>query len=235
MPAFLQEWGVALYDNLIAKGAPGVYASGLLNTIILALGATLIGVILGALVAIVKVYAVDNRRLRPIEWLCNVYLTVIRGTPMMVQLMIMYYAIFSFAPLNWAIPIAILSFGINSGAYVAEIIRAGILSIDRGQMEAGRSLGMTKNQTMRFVILPQAIKNILPALFNEFIVLIKETAIVNIVAVGDLTKAALNIRSRTFNAWVPLFFIALVYLLLVTGLSALQKRLERRLAVNDQR
>ncbi len=230
-----QKLGQALYANLIANGAPGVYAKGLLNTLILAGGATLIGIILGALVAIVKVYAVDNKKLRPLEFLCNVYLTVIRGTPMMVQIMIMYFAIFAFAPLSAAIPIAILSFGINSGAYVAEIIRAGIQSIDRGQTEAGRSLGLTKNQTMKLIIMPQAIKNILPALFNEFIVLIKETAIVNVVAVGDLTKAAINIRSRTFNAWIPLFFIALVYLLLVTGLSAVQKRLERRMAANDKR
>ena len=207
---------------------------GLGLTLEITVFAAIIGLVIGVLLALIKVAAPDSKKMKPLDWFASLYLTVVRGTPMVVQLFIMYYIVIT-APQVSKVIVAIVAFGINSGAYVAEIVRAGIMSVDRGQMEAGRSLGLTKNTTMRYVILPQAIKNILPALFNEFIVLIKETAIVNVVAVGDLTKAALNIRSRTFNAWIPLFFIAIVYLILVTGLSALQKRLERRMAVNDQR
>ncbi|MCX7614139.1 MAG: amino acid ABC transporter permease [Clostridiales bacterium] len=207
---------------------------GLLITLNIAFFSAVLGVLIGMLIAIVKVYSVQNKGLKPLNFICDIYLTFVRGTPMAVQLLIMYFVFFAFAPATFQIPIAIIAFGFNSGAYVAEIIRAGIQSIDRGQMEAGRSLGLTKNMTMRFIILPQAVKNILPALFNEFITLVKETAIVSLIAVPDLTMAASLVRSRTFNAYVPLFFIAIIYLIIVVGLTALQKRLERRLAVNDQ-
>ena len=128
-----------------------------------------------------------------------------------------------------------LSFGINSGAYVAEIIRAGILSVDRGQTEAGRSLGLSQNVTMRYIVLPQAVKNILPALFNEFIALVKETSVAPMIAVRELTMVSTVIKSRTFNAYVPLLAVAAIYLVIVLGLTALQKKMERRLRVSDQR
>ena len=224
-----------LYTNILSDGRYLLYLEGLGNTFIIALGATVLGILLGAIIAIIKVYAVDDRRLRPLERICDIYLTVIRGTPVVVQLLILYYVVFGWAPATFQLPIAILSFGINSGAYVAEIIRAGIMSIDRGQTEAGRSLGLTQNATMRHIILPQAIKNILPPLFNELIVLIKETAVVSLIAIRDLTMAATLIRSRTFNAYVPLLFIAAVYLVIVLGLTKVQKRIEERMRQNDSR
>ena len=149
--------------------------------------------------------------------------------------MIMYYIVFKSAPPEMAVGVAMLAFGVNSGAYVAEIFRAGITSIDRGQMEAGRSLGLSKNTTMRYIILPQAIKNILPALFNEFIVLVKETSVAGYISIRDLTKAAELVRSRTFEPFIPLIGIALVYLVLVMVLTAIQRRIERRLTAGDKR
>ena len=232
--AFSGQLQSDIYANIFYSGRIFLYLKGLGITLTIAFFAALLGVMIGMVIAIVKVYAVENKGLNPFNFLCDAYLTFVRGTPMAVQLLIMYFVIFGSAPATFQIPIAIIAFGVNSGAYVAEIIRAGIQSIDRGQTEAGRSLGLTKNTTMRYIILPQAIKNILPALFNEFITLVKETAIVSLIAVPDLTYAATWIRSRTFNAFVPLFFIAIVYLVIVVGLTAIQKRLERRLAKSDQ-
>ncbi len=232
---FLNALWLDIYTNVFAQNRYMLYLEGLGNTLIIAAGATLLGTVIGMLVAVIKVYAADSRALRPAEKICNLYLTVVRGTPMMVQLLIMYYVIFGAVKANVGIPIAILSFGVNSGAYVAEIIRAGIQSIDKGQMEAGRSLGLDKNTTMRYIILPQAFKNILPALFNEFIVLVKETSIAGMIAIRELTMIAMLIRSRTFSAYVPLFTIALVYLVTVIGLTAIQQRLERRMAAGDRR
>lgn len=231
---FFADLQSAIYTNIISKGRIFLYLRGLGNTLLITLFAAVLGILIGMLIAIVKVYAVENKKLKPFNLVCDVYLTFVRGTPMAVQLLIMYYVIFGAAPATFQIPVAIIAFGVNSGAYVAEIIRAGIQSIDRGQTEAGRSLGLTKNMTMRFIILPQAIKNILPALFNEMITLVKETAIVSLIAVPDLTMAATLVRSRTYNAFVPLFFIAIIYLIIVVGLTSVQKRLERRLAANDQ-
>ncbi len=224
-----------VYTNIIADDRYLLYLEGLKNTLLMAAGAVVIGVLLGMIVAIIKVYAADNRKLRPLEALCNLYLAVIRGTPMVVQLLIMYYIVFKSAPPEMAVGVAMLAFGVNSGAYVAEIFRAGITSIDRGQMEAGRSLGLSKNTTMRYIILPQAIKNILPALFNEFIVLVKETSVAGYISIRDLTKAAELVRSRTFEPFIPLIGIALVYLVLVMVLTAIQRRIERRLTAGDKR
>lgn len=229
-----ENFGQQLYTNIIKGGRYMLYLEGLGNTLLLTLGAAVLGIILGALVAICKVYAKDNRALKPLDLLCDLYLTVIRGTPMVVQVMIFCYVIFASYKMNVMIYVAMLAFGINSGAYVAEIIRAGILAVNIGQTEAGRSLGLTKNMTMRYVVLPQAIKNILPALCNEAITLLKETAIVGYVAVSDLTYSANLIRSRTYSA-VPLLVIALIYLLLVMILSWALGRLERRLAKSDRR
>ena len=204
--------------------------------------ATLIGIAVGFLIAIIRSthdMTLGNKKcskfsdyvLKFLNFICNIYITVIRGTPAVIQLMIMYYVIF--ASSRNGIFSAILSFGLNSGAYVADIVRSGIMSIDKGQSEASRSLGFNYTQTMVWVIIPQAIKNILPALGNEFIVLLKETSIAGYVALQDLTYVGNLIRSRTYEAFFPLIVVALIYLILVLILSALLKKLERRLRSNE--
>ncbi len=223
-----------LYDNIIANGRWLLYLNGLKNTVLITIGAALIGIIIGCLIAICKVYAKDNRKLKPLDVICDIYLTVIRGTPMMVQLMIFTFIIFATVAYSEMIYVAMLAFGVNSGAYVAELVRAGINAVDIGQMEAGRSLGLSKNKTMRLIILPQAIKNILPGLANEAITLLKETSIVGYAAIADITYAANLIRSRSFSP-VPLLVIALVYLGIVMLMTWGLRRLERRLAKSDYR
>ena len=166
-----------------------------------------------------------------LDKVCRVYLTVIRGTPVVVQLMIIYFVIF--ASSNNGTLIAALAFGLNSGAYVAEIVRGGIMSIDNGQFEAGRSLGFNYVQTMRFIVIPQAMKNVLPSLANEFIALLKETSVAGYVAEKDLTKAGDIIRSRTYSPFMPLIAVALIYLVLVMFFSWLVGKLERRLRNSD--
>lgn len=230
----LGDFGQQLYRNIIANDRWMLYIEGFRNTLIITLGAAVIGILLGAVVAICKVYARQNRRLRPLEIVCDVYLTIIRGTPVMVQLLIFAFVIFASAPMSMNILVAILAFGINSGAYVAEIVRAGILAVSHGQAEAGRSLGLTNNMTMRYIVLPQAIKNILPALANEAIVLLKETAVVGYIAIGDITYMATMIRSRTFEA-VPLLLTAVVYLAVVMLMTWGLRKLERRLGKSDHR
>ena len=232
---FFQTLGQDIYANIFANERYLMYLEGFRNTIIMALGGVVLGTIIGVLIAIIKVYAIDAKGLKLFDVLADIYITVIRGTPILIQIMIMYYVIFASAPMDMAIPVAVLAFGVNSGAYVAEIIRAGILSVDRGQMEAGRSLGLSKNTTMRYIVLPQAVKNILPALFNEFIVLVKETSVAGFIAIRELSMVANLVKSRTFNAYVPLIFVALIYLVVVVGLTALQKKLERRLSASDRR
>ena len=167
------------------------------------------------------------------NFICNLYLTIIRGTPTMVQLLIIYYVIFGSVSINKII-VAILAFGINSGAYVAEIFRSGIMSIDNGQFEAASSLGLSYKKTFIYVILPQAFKNVLPALANEFIVLLKETSISGYIGLTDLTRGGDIIRSITYDAMLPLLVVALVYLVMVVILSALVKKLERRLRSNER-
>ena len=224
----------AIYRNIIYNNRWQIYLDGLGNTLIITLGAAIIGIFLGSLVAICKIYARDHRWMKPLEVICDIYLTVIRGTPVVVQLMIFAYVIFN-TSLAMMVYVGALCFGINSGAYVAEIVRAGIQSIDKGQTEAGRSLGLTQNKTMRYILLPQAVRNILPALGNEAIVLMKETAVVAVIAVHDLTYAAVLIRSRTFDAFVPLLFISIVYLSLVMLMTWGLRVMERRLAQSDHR
>ncbi len=223
-----------IYTTLIAEGRWQFYVEGLKNTLVMTVLASLVGIVIGVLIAVVKTTNAATGKLRFFAWLCNVYTTVIRGTPVLVQLLIFWYVVFIGAPSNMKIFVASLAFGINSGAYVAEIIRAGIQSIDIGQTEAGRSLGLRGGQTMRLIVLPQAVKNILPALFNEMITLLKETSVAGYVALMDITRAGDLIRSRTF-AFMPLFVSAGIYLVLVVGLTAIQKRLERRLATSDRR
>lgn len=224
---------------MIANDRWMLYLEGLGRTIVMALGAVLVGLFLGTLVAVIKVNKVYAKKpgilLKIGDWLCDFYLTVIRGTPAVIQLLIAVNVIFAAAPISSSLYVAIVAFGINSGAYVAEIIRAGIMAVDRGQMEAGRSLGLSNGMTMQKIILPQAVKNILPAMGNEFITLIKETAVVGYVAVEDLTKMAELIQSRTYQPLVPLLLSALIYLALVMLLSAAMKKLERRLARSDNR
>lgn len=203
--------------------------------------AVLIGIAIGVVVAIIRsTYDKNIDAMRPTpgktllklgNLVCRVYLTVIRGTPVVVQLLIAYFIIF--ASSTNKMMVAILAFGINSGAYVAEIIRSGIMSIDEGQTEAGRSLGLNFVQTMRYIVIPQAFKNVLPALGNEFIVLIKETSVAGYIALQDLTKGADIIRGRTFDAFLPLFACAGIYLILVVFFEWLLGKLERRLRSSD--
>ena len=211
------------------------FVQGFGNTLIIALFATLLGVMIGLVIAIVKVTHAQGGKLKILNAICCAYTAVIRGTPIVVQLLIMYNIILVAVPDDLVLITAVLTFGINSGAYVSEIIRGGIQSIDRGQMEAGRSLGLTQGQTMKSIILPQAVKNILPALGTEFIALLKETSVVGYIAVLDLTRAADLVKSRTFEPFFPLISIAVIYFILVMGISKLIKIAERRLAKSDRR
>ena len=207
--------------------------TGLKNTLIIAACAALIGIVIGFLVAVVRSSHDKTGNLKILNAICTVYLTIIRGTRSMVQLLIIYYIIFGSMNISKLL-VAILAFGINSGAYVAEIFRSGIMSIDNGQFEAARSLGLTYRQTMLSVILPQAFKNVLPALANEFIVLLKETSISGYIGLTDLTRGGDIIRSITYDAFLPLLGVAFIYLVLVVILSALVKKLERRLRSNER-
>ena len=205
---------------------------GLKNTIIITLGALLIGIVLGTTVAVIRFLAEEKPALKPLAWLCNVYVTVVRGVPVVVLLLIFYFVILRSAD---GIVTGIVAFGINSGAYMAEIIRGGINAVDGGQTEAARSLGFNRMAAMRFVVLPQAVKNILPAIGNEMIALLKETAVAGYVAVQDLTRAANLIRNNTYDALNPLLAAAIVYLTMVVLLTALLGKLEMRLRRSDVR
>ena len=167
-----------------------------------------------------------------LNFIAEVYTAIIRGTPVVVQLLITYNVIFVFS--DEAVMIGIFAFSINSGAYISEIIRAGINSVDRGQTEAGRSLGLSQFTTMKSIVLPQALKNILPALGNEFIALLKETSVIGYLGVVDLTRAGELVRSRTADAFFTLIFVAIIYFILVFGLSSLIKYFERRLNKSDK-
>ena len=206
--------------------------SGLKNTIIITFFAVLLGVFLGFLIAIVRSTHDKTGKLKILNVICRVYLTVIRGTPTMVQLLIVYYVIFATVDPGKVI-VAIIAFGMNSAAYVAEIVRSGIMSIDQGQFEAGRSLGLNYTQTMTKIILPQAVKKILPALGNEMIVLLKETSISGYIGLTDLTRGGDIIRSRTYDALMPLMAVAIIYLVMVMIFSKLVSMLERRLRNSD--
>ena len=221
-----------LYQNFIVDDRYLYLVQGLGNTFVITIFATLLGVTLGFLVAIIRSASDQTGKLKAANFLCKLYLTIIRGTPTMIQLMIMYYVIF--VSMDNKILVAILAFGINSGAYVAEIVRSGIMSIEKGQAEAGRSLGLNYTQTMWHIIIPQAFKNVLPALVNEFITLLKETSISGYIGVMDLTRGGDIIRSRTFEAFLPLITVALIYLVIVMILTSLEGRLERRLRSSDR-
>ena len=212
------------------------FIKGLSNTLIISICAALLGILIGFLIAIIRTTHDNNKKknvfLDVLNIFAKVYLTVIRGTPATVQLLIMYYIIMSNSTNK--ILIAIMTFGINSGAYVAEIVRSGIQSIDKGQFEAGRSLGLSYAKTMWFIIVPQAFKIVLPALANEFITLLKETSISGYIALNDLTRAGDIIRSLTYETFFPLFTVAAIYLLMVMVLTNLVGKLERRLKKNER-
>ena len=203
---------------------------GLKITLWVSLLAVLLGIVLGVLLALMRL-----SRFMPLSFLAGMYIDIVRGTPVVVQLMIFYFVLLGPHTSLDKVYIGAIAFGCNSGAYVAEIVRAGILSVDHGQMEAGRSLGMTQVMTMRYVILPQAFKNILPALGNELIVLIKETSVLGYIGVVDLARAGEQIRARTLDAFMPLLAVALIYYVMVKLLSYLLQLLERRLRESDRR
>ncbi len=216
-------------------------ADGLLVTLQVTLYSVLLGILIGVVIAIIRstydtnsssvTNPVGKAVLKILNAVAKVYLTVIRGTPVVVQLMLIYYVIL--VSVDSKIVVASLAFGINSGAYVAEIVRSGIMSIDKGQFEAGRSLGLSYTQTMIQIIIPQAFKNVLPTLANEFIVLLKETSVSGYVALEDITKAGDLIRSRTYSAFMPLIAVAIIYLVLVMFFTKLVSILERRLRDSD--
>lgn len=220
------------YSNFIVDDRWRYITDGLQNTLKITFFAVLIGIVLGFLVAIIRSTHENTGKLKFLNAVCSVYLTVIRGTPVVVQLMIMYFVIFATVDPGM-VPTAIMAFGINSGAYVAEIFRSGISSIERGQFEAGRSLGFNYAQTMLYIIMPQAFKNVVPTLANEFIVLLKETSVAGYIGLQDLTKGGDIIKSRTYSAFMPLIAIALIYLVMVMAFSYLVKLLERRLRKSE--
>ena len=243
MEGFIEDLKLGIYQTFILDNNYQYFVRGIGVTLLVTAFALLLGLVLGVLVGIIR-SAHDQQPekkkgivLRVLNGICKVYLTVIRGTPTLVQLLIMWFVIWASARSTDEnmIRCAILSFGINSGAYVAEIIRSGIMSIDRGQMEAGRSLGLNYTATMRHVIIPQAFKNVLPALGNELITLLKETSVVTVIGLKDLTKGAMLIQSKTYQAFVPYIAIAVIYLALVLVLSWILGKVERRLRQSDLR
>lgn len=228
-------------QNFIDEHRYRYLLDGLKETLIIAVCAVIIGILIGFIVAIIRSTHDKNHSKKKgfsrfiiglLNFICKVYLTIIRGTPVLVQLLISFYCIFT-APDTSKTFVAIMAFGINSGAYVAEIVRSGIMSIDNGQFEAGRSLGFNYIQTMVFIVLPQAFKNVLPALSNEFIVLLKETSVAGYIGIQDLTKGGDFIRSRTFEPLFPLIAVAIIYLIIVMILTSLVSKLERRLRNSD--
>lgn len=229
---FFARWLAQLETTFVEKQRYLLLVDGLKNTLIITAGALVIGVIIGSLVAMIKYCGQDSRLLRPLCWLCNVYTTVIRGVPVVVQLLIFYFLILKSSD---GLVVGIVTFGINSGAYVAELVRSGIAAVDPGQMEAGRSLGLSRLQSAWHIVLPQAMKNILPAIGNEMIALLKETAVAGYVAVQDLTRAGNLIRNNTYDSFNPLMLMAVVYLVLVIGMTQLLGLLERRLRRSDKR
>ena len=221
----------AVGDTFIVDDNYMLLLKGFGNTILITICALIIGVVIGGIIAIAKYFAEDNRKLGFLNWICDIYTTVIRGVPVTVLLMIFYFIILV-SDTN-GILTAIVAFGINSGAYMAELIRGGINAVDKGQMEAARSLGLSKGQAMAKIIFPQAIKNILPAIGNECIALLKETSVAGYVTVVDLTRAANLIRTNTNDAVNPLIVLALIYLVVVVGMTRLLSVLERRLGKSD--
>ena len=228
-----QKFTEDFYFNFIEKDRWLYLVDGLKITLTVTLLAVILGIVIGLIVGVIRSTYEKTHKLKILNFICNLYLTVIRGTPVVVQLMIIYYVIFGSLRVD-KVPVAVLAFGINSGAYVAEIFRSGIMSIDNGQFEAGRSLGFNYPQTMWYIIMPPAFKNILPALCNEFISLLKETSVAGFIALQDLTKGGDIIRSITYSATMPLLAVAAIYLIIVIIFTQLIKCLERRLRQSER-
>ncbi len=229
----MNEFKESFYQNFVQDDRWRYLVLGLKNTLIITLFAVLLGIVIGFLVAIIRASHDKNGSCKFLNGICRVYLTVIRGTPTMVQVLITYYIIFASVNVS-KIVVAVMAFGINSGAYVAEIVRSGIMSVEEGQFEAGRSLGFNYKQTMTLIILPQAFKNVLPALGNEMIVLLKETSISGYIGTQDLTKGGDIIRSITYDPYLPLFGVAAIYLVIVSLMTIGVGKLERRLRTNER-
>lgn len=233
MQAWFESVGMKFEAAFITGDRWKLYLEGLGVTMQIAVFAAILGLLIGTVLAFMKLSVKRNGKRTILAVIADVYIDIIRGTPSVLQLMIMWFIIFSSA--KNGVVVAVLSFGVNSGAYVAEIVRAGILAVDKGQMEAGRSLGLSKAQTMIYIIIPQAVKNVLPPIGNEFIVLLKETAIVGYVSLTDLTRAANQIASRTYEAFMPLIGAAVIYFVVIKILTILLNQLERRLRKSDNR
>ena len=246
MTEWFREWIAKVAKDFvtcfITKDRWKYIVKGLGNTLQIALAAVLLGILIGTIVAIIRsTHDKTHETMRPgpgrtllniANWLCKVYLTVIRGTPAMIQILIMFFVVFSTA--RNGTPVAMLTFGINSGAYVSEIVRSGLMSVDPGQMEAGRSLGLNYITTMVVIFIPQAIRAVLPALGNEFIMLLKDTSLITVIGGKELLYAAQGIMNRTYEAMFPLFGVALIYLVLVMIFTWLLAKFERRLAQSDR-
>ena len=229
----------AAFEEVFIKGDRyKLFLNGLKVTMQLSLGGVLIGIILGLILAFMRLSNLRVLGIKPLSAIAGTYIDIIRGTPMVVQLLLIYFVVFgsvrSTSP-TVKVLIGALAFGCNSGAYVAEIVRGGILSVDHGQTEAGRSLGLSHWQTMRYIILPQATKNVIPALCNELIVLVKETSIFGYIGGVDLAKVGEQIRTKTFLSLVPLLTVAAIYYIVVKVLTILMQKVERRLRESDHR
>lgn len=222
-----------IHNNFVKDGRWHYLLRGLGITLLITFFAVILGILFGFLLAVIRVAYDKNGSLRFLNYLAKLYLTIVRGTPVMVQLLIIYYVVFASVNIN-KVFVAVVAFGLNSAAYVAEIIRSGIMSIDDGQFEAGKSLGLKFHTVMIYVILPQAFKNVLPALANEFISLLKETSISGYIGLSDLTRGGQTIQSLTYDALLPLGAVAIVYLVLVVGLSTLVGKLEKNLKKNER-
>lgn len=233
MRAWLEKVGGMFETAFIAGDRWKLYISGLGVTLQIALFAAILGLLIGTVLALMKLSTKRNGKKTIWARIANAYIDIIRGTPSVLQLLIMWFIIM--ANCKNGMLVASLSFGINSGAYVAEIVRAGIMAVDKGQTEAGRSLGLSKAQTMIYIVIPQAVKNVLPPIGNEFIVLLKETAIVGYVSLTDLTRVANQISSRTYEAFMPLIGAAVIYFVIIKILTILLDKLERRLRKSDNR
>ena len=232
--AWLSDQGHKYYEVFIAKDRYLAYLNGFKLTILISLGAVLLGIVLGIVLALFKYLAARSKKCRILGVIANIYLTIFRGTPVYVQLLIFYFVVLASLPVNQPV-VGVICFGLNSAAYVAEIIRAGIEAVDKGQTEAGRSLGLTGSQTMGLIVMPQAIRNILPALGNEFITLIKETAIIGNIGALDVTKVGQNIANSNYFYMQALSIVAVIYLVVVVVLTKLLGLFERRLARSDRR
>jgi amino ABC transporter, permease protein, 3-TM region, his/glu/gln/arg/opine family len=218
-----------IYNSFIYQDRYKYYLTGLGNTIIMAFFACLIGVILGLILSLVIDYNEKTGKLYLLSTFARMYIGIIRGTPALLQLMILYYIIFKSVNINIVV-VGIISFGLNSGAYVSQIIRSGLISIPKGQEEASTMLGFNYFQTMKYVIMPQALRNVLPALGNEFITLLKETSVAGYIGILELTKASDIVASSTYDYFFPLLIVAIIYLILTLGLTKLLNFFERRLS-----